>query len=133
MTREVHGFFDKLFFSDSALGTARFEGTLLLIPVSGLRLLKGHPLQAEGSGPYRAELVFEGAVDSRKTVTEYIGDPRNPQGFRTPYEAVDEIPARDLAGTDVLGEFGFEGYQEATNAWIDNWVVRAKAFTLRIF
>src|SRR5262245_24766556 len=129
--REVRGFFGKLFLTDSMLGAPRVEGTLLRISVSGLQLLKGHPLQGEGSGPYKGELVFEGVVDSRRTVTEYIGDPKNPQGFKAPYEAVDEIP--DSAATELVEEFGFEGFQEATNAWVDNWVVRARAFTLRVF
>ncbi|MGV3654113.1 MAG: hypothetical protein ACO1N5_07820 [Noviherbaspirillum sp.] len=133
MMREISGFFDKLYFTESVLGHACFEGERLRIPVSGIFLLAGHPLANEEYGPYEGEFVFDGVADSRRTVTEYIGDSRKPEGFKPSYEVVDDIPARESMGTKALQEFGFEGYQKSPSAWIDNWVVRARLFTFRVF
>lgn len=130
--REVRGFFDKLYFSESVLGAARFDDARLRVAVSGLFLLAGHPLEREGTGPYEGELVFEGVADSRRTITEYIGDSRKPDGFKPPCEVVDEVPLNGAVQTEGLYEFGFEGYQESPSAWIDNWIVRAKSFTLEV-
>lgn len=126
--REVRGFFDKLYFSESVLGSACFDGARLKVPVRGLFLLAGHPLETKGRGPYAGVLVFDGVAESRRTITEYIGDSRKPDGFKPPYEVVDEVPTGAVK-TEGLYEFGFEGYQESPSAWIDNWIVRARSFT----
>jgi hypothetical protein len=131
LIREIRGYFDRLHFTESLLGTPRIEDSLLRVSVSGLFLLAGHPLDPKGGGPYKGEFVFEGVIDSRRKVIEYIGDSSKPKGFREAYETVDEIPL-EAKGGDGIQEFGFEGFQEATNAWID-WVVKAQSFTLRIF
>lgn len=75
-------------------------------------------------------LCLRGVSDSRRTVTEYIGDSRNPEGFKAPREVVDEIDvahAQDMSTTQV---YAFEGYQERPSVWIDNWIVRAHSFKL---
>jgi hypothetical protein len=131
--REVVGFFDKLYFSESVLGCACFQGERLLIPVSGIFLLAGHPLASNGYGPYEGEFVFDGVTDSRRTVTEYIGDSRKPEGFKPSYEIIDDIPVRESKVSKMPREFGLEGYQESPSAWIDNWVVRARSFVFRVF
>lgn len=130
--REVRDFFDKLYFSESVLGPARLGDTNLRVAVSGLFLLAGHPLESEGSGPYVGDLVFEGVVDSRRTITEYIGDSRKPEGFKPPREMVDDVRIDPTINTADLHEFGFEGYQESPSAWIDNWIVRAKSFRFEV-
>lgn len=132
MMRDINGFFDKLYFTESVLGDARLDGTRLRISVGGLFLLGGHPLEGEGLGPYKGELIFDGVADSRRTITEYVGNSRKPEGFKPPREMVDEIPFGVPVEGDVLQEFGFEGYQESPSAWIDNWLVRAKSFVLKI-
>lgn len=130
--RNINGFFDKLYFSESVLGDARFDGARLRVSVSGLFLLGGHPLESEGSGPYEGELIFDGVADSRRAITEYVGNSRKPEGFKPPREVVDEIPFGVPVEEAALQEFGFEGYQESSSAWIDNWLVRAKSFVLKI-
>ncbi len=130
--REIGGFFDKLYFSESVLGDAHIDGTQLRIHVSSLFLLAGHPLEPEGYGPYEGELVFEGVINSHRTITEYVGDARKPTGFKPSRQVVDKITCENILQTDVLHDFGFEGYQELPSAWIDNWIVRAKAFVLRV-
>jgi hypothetical protein len=131
MMPNVRGGFDKLFFTESIFGQAHFDGSQLRIPAQGLLLLGGHPLEANGYGPYEGELIFDGVASSRRTITEYIGDPRKPTGFKPPLDVVDEIPTSDTQAEE-LQEFGFEGRQESPYAWIDNWVVRAKSFVLKI-
>jgi len=76
--------------------------------------------------------VFEWVADSRRTVTEYIGDARRHSGFKPPREVVDEVPPNGAIQIDELQEFGFEGYQESPSAWVDNWIVRAKSFMLEV-
>lgn len=132
MTREIKGFFDKLYLSESVLGKVRLDDTQLRIPISGLFLLGGHPLESEGPGPYRGELVFDGVVESRRTITEYVGDSHNPEGFKQPRELIDEISFWVPVAADTFDEFAFEGYQELPSAWVDNWVIRAKSFMLKI-
>ena len=129
--RDISGSFDKLYFAESVLGAPHLDGGQLRVPVSGLFLLGGHPLEGEGTGPYKGQLMFDGVADSRRTITEYIGDARKPEGFKSPHEVVDEISWKP-AEVELLHEFGFEGYQESPSAWIDNWIVQAKSFTLRI-
>jgi hypothetical protein len=131
MMREARGDFDKLYFTESVLGKACLDGSRLQIPVKGLFLLAGHPFEAKGYGPYEGELIFDGVASSRRIITEYVGDAREPTAFSPSRNVVDEIPDSDIQ-TEVLQEFGFEGYQESPSAWIDNWIVRAKSFVLRI-
>jgi hypothetical protein len=131
MIREVRGYFDKLHFTESVLGKASLDGSRLRIPVKGVFLLAGHPFEARGYGPYEGELIFDGIASSRRTVTEYVGEARKSVVFKPPYDVVDKIPSADMQ-TEPLQEFGFEGYQESPSAWIDNWIVRAKSFVLRI-
>jgi hypothetical protein len=131
MMREIQGNFDKLHFTESTFGKVCFDGLRLRIPVKGIFLLRGHPLEVMGYGPYEGELIFDGVASSCKTITEYIGDTQNPTGFKPPREMVDEIIGSDLQ-SDEFQEFVFEGYQESPSAWIDDWIVRAKSFVLRV-
>ena len=131
MMREVQGYFDKLYFSESVLGEVHLAGQRLSVPVRSLFLLAGHPLETTGYGPYEGELVFDGVASSRRTITEYVGDAREPTGFNPPRDVVDEILSGDTQ-TEGLQEFGFEGYQESPSAWIDNWVIQAKLFVLKV-
>jgi hypothetical protein len=88
---DYRGHFDLLHFTESVLGSPRLEGDTLAVPVSGLFLLRGHPLQTFGNGPFAGELLFRGVEKSRRTVIEYIGDFRALEGFKTPY--VEQFPA----------------------------------------
>jgi hypothetical protein len=128
--REIQGFFDKLYFSESVLGHGHMEGERLIVPIRGLFVLAGHPLQADGGGPYEGELVFDGVLDSRRTVTEYIGDSRKPEGFKAPREVVDEVSIVQAEDVGSTQQYGFEGYQDEPSAWIDNWIVQAHSFKL---
>ena len=131
MMRVVNGFFDKLYFTESILGPVRVEGRSVRVPVESLFVLGGHPLASEGGGPYGGELVFDSVTDSRRTVIEYIGDSRNPDGYKEPYEIVDDL-ASDKPVTMNSERFAFEGYQIAPSAWIDDWVVTAGSFSFHV-
>jgi len=133
--REIEGFFDKIGLFESRLGSGRFENGNLIVPVSGFDIGVSHPLRKEGYGygPYEGELIFEGVVDSRREVTEYIGDPKNPEGFKKPREIIDDIPANPCLEGETIQEYGFEGFQnEPVNAWVSDWIVHARSFRLRI-
>lgn len=129
--REIDGCFEGLFFSECVLGPARVQGRTVSVPVSGLFVLGSHPLASERAGPYAGELVFEDVVESRRKLTEYIGDSRKPDGFKPPREEVATLTGGESGGDDVH-EFGMEGYQESPSAWIDDWRIRAKSFKLRV-
>ncbi len=129
--REIDDYFDGLFFSECVLGPALIQGHTVSIPVKGLFVLGHHPLATERAGPYEGELVFDGAVESRRKLTGYIGDSRKPEGFEPPREEVDMLACAG-SGDDGLQVFGMEGYQESPSAWIDDWCIRAKSFKLRL-
>jgi len=94
-------------------------------------VLGGHPLEGEKFGPYQGELVFDHVTDSRRTVIEYIGDSRKPDGYRDPYEVVDDVGG-DQPVSSNLQKFTFEGYQMSPSAWVDEWVVMAASFSLYV-
>ena len=75
--------------------------------------------------------MFDGAVESRRTLAEYIGDPRQPDGFKPPRQEVDMLASAG-SGDNGLQESGMEGYQETPSAWIDDGCIRAKSFKLRL-
>jgi hypothetical protein len=129
--REIDGFFDELFFTECVLGVAEVHDGDLSIPVQGLFVLGGHPLATERAGPYQGELVFVGAVESRRRLIEYIGDPRKPNGFKPPREELEPRVGGD-AKDEMLQEFGLEGYLETPSAWVDDWIIRARSFRLRL-
>ena len=127
----IRGFFDNLFFTESVLGHPSLNGAQLRVPIKGLFLLAGHPLETEGYGPFTGELVFDGVGNSRRTITEYIGDPRRPDGYKAPREIVDRERLAD-ADHSSLTKFCFEGYLESPGAWVDDWIVTAESFALEV-
>jgi hypothetical protein len=114
--------FDSLFFTESTLGDATMSGADLVIPIGGLFRL-GESSQARADHPVSGRLIFKGAQRSVRKVTEYIGDPRRPGGFKEP-----RLEERDLAAASGdVHEYAFEGLQLAPMAWVD-WTVTARAF-----
>lgn len=128
--KKIVGFFDNLYFTESSFGLPVTHGANMRIPVRGLFVLRGHPLLDSSDGPYTGWLVFENVQDSRRIVTEYVGESKLSRDFREPYEIKDG-PFPSNAG-DAVTTFGFEGLQLEPKAWIDNWVVRAESFELII-
>ncbi len=126
--RKFAGFFDKLHFTESNFGHPVIEGALMRVPVSGLFVLRGHPLLEEGDGPYSGWIVFDEVRDSTRTVIEYIGEPKITKNFKEPYDVQDGPFPR--AAEDKVTTFEFEGLQLDPRAWIDNWTVRAGSFVL---
>lgn len=124
--RCISGHFEDLHFTESHLGPPRVEGGVLKVPVSGLLTLRGHPLCDGTLNPISGYLVFNGVSRSVRKITEYIGDPRNPLGFKEEYEMEDVLPiGQDAGGTIYL----FEGIMREPVAWVE-WEVRAKGFEL---
>jgi hypothetical protein len=110
--------FDTLLLTGSTLGKAVLSGADLVIPASNLFLL--------GSGssqPVSGGLVFKDVARSVREIIEYIGDPRQPDGFKEPYVETVELAAAD----EETREYGFEGFQSDPAAWI-TWTVTAKDF-----
>jgi hypothetical protein len=122
--------FEKLYFTECVLGKAVVSGETMRIQVRGLFVLRGHPLLSVGYGPHSGWFVFNGVTHSSRTVTEYIGDPKAPEGFKDPYSVEDEVPS--LASTAQPRDYAFEGLQDEPCAWVDNWIVRAASFQLQI-
>jgi hypothetical protein len=75
-------------------------------------------------GPRQVRVEFRSSATARQEITEYVGDPRNPAGFRPPV-SVDLLPPIDSSGTEV---HGIEGVRTApTAAWVDIEVHAAEA------
>lgn len=124
--RCIRGYFEYLHFTESHLGPPSVEEGVLKIPVSGLLTLRGHPLCDGTLNPIVGYLVFNLVSRSARKITEYIGDPRTPLGFKEEYEMEDVLPiGQDAGGTIYL----FEGIMRDPVAWVE-WEVRAKGFEL---
>lgn len=123
--------FDGLYFTESVLGPSLTDGKTITVPVSGLFVLERHPLSAEGPGPYKGELVFCDVRESRRRIVEYIGDSRNPDGYKPTREEVQVLTESFESGSSFR-EFGMEGYQESPSAWIEDWTILAGSFVLRV-
>jgi len=125
--RVVQDYFDELHFTECLYGKPVLIGTSLQIPVSGLMPLRGHPLC--GEGPLRGRLHFKTVARSDREVTEYIGDSRNPDGFREPYIVEDLQGA--VSSESEATKYIFEGVQEEPEGWVD-WTVCANRFELMV-
>ncbi|WP_459204091.1 hypothetical protein ACQVRV_20940 (plasmid) [Ralstonia pseudosolanacearum] len=124
--RRISGHFEDLHFTESHLGPPSVEEGVLKVPVSGLLTLRGHPLCDGTLNPITGYLIFNGFSRSVRKITEYVGDPRNPLGFKEEYEVEDVFPiGQDAGGTIYL----FEGVMSEPVAWVE-WEVRAKDFEL---
>jgi hypothetical protein len=125
--KQFHDHFDDLHFTETRLGTPEIDGRTLSIPVQGLLPMMGHPSIVEGVQLLGGRLVFRGVATSKRTLTEYIGDPRTPEGFKNDYIIEDLPPSPDKAGTCRM--FLFEGLLEDPVAWVD-WDILAESFEL---
>lgn len=96
--RQIPEHLDDLHFTETRLGKPQVQDRTIRIPVQGLLTLTGHPLAAESAGSIQGGLVFRGVAASRRTLTEYIGNPRNPDGFKDDYILEDLPPAEDDRG-----------------------------------
>lgn len=128
--REINGFFDELFFTECDYGPPRLQGRTLTVPVKQLLLHGGHPLAGEGHDFLEGELVFDGVVESRRKLVDYIGSRYDPEGFRPEREEVDMLPGPGQP-SEGLHTFEMEGIMESPVAWVD-WTVRARSFLLRV-
>ncbi len=122
--------FEKLHFTESNFGALDVGVDQIRIPVSGLFVLRGHPLLSQGDGPYAGWLVFGGVTSSNRTVTKYLGGSMAPGGYKEPYSREDG-PFQGASNREQK-EYAFEGLQQDPCAWVDNWVVTAASFQLLI-
>jgi 5-carboxymethyl-2-hydroxymuconate isomerase len=75
-------------------------------------------------GPRRVRVEFRSSATARQEITEYIGDPRRPEGFRQPL-SIELLPPIESSGAEA---FGIEGIRlEPKAAWIDIEVHAAEA------
>src|SRR5262249_53769497 len=115
--------FESLFFTEATFGSPTIIGSTMTVPVEGVLPLRGYS-PAKENRMMSGRMVFEGVERSRRTVVEYIGDPRHPDGFKEPYVVEDAFDSK-IEG--VTYEYAFEGVQEKPRAWVD-WVISAKRF-----
>jgi hypothetical protein len=119
--------FEHLHFTESRLGSPVVEGRTMRVPVHNLLPMMGHPLMTNGVQLITGTLVFHGVSKSRRSLTEYVGNPKNPEGFKDEY-SVEDLPSL----TDEFGfhrAYLFEGVYENPVAWVD-WDVLAESFEL---
>lgn len=122
--QRIIGHFEELHFTESNLGAPALGAGTMRIPVSGLLPLKGHPLDDGTFRPLAGDLVFVGVTKSARKLTEYIGNPKHPQGFKPERLVVDvDSPAAQADGAQFL----FEGILQEPAAWVD-WEVVAAEF-----
>lgn len=117
--------FDTLHFTEATLGRPLIVERTITIPVQGLLPMEGHPLMADGVKLLSGSLIFRGVSTSRRVVTEYIGDPKTPVGFKEDYVVDDMLPLDDK--NNFFRIYSFEGVLEDPVAWVD-WDILAQAF-----
>jgi hypothetical protein len=113
-------------------------GGILTIPVKQLPVKGDHPLLLAQDkaiwqhptlgGVVNGLLVFRGVYLSKREMTEYLGGPMNPDGFKEPY-IVEDIN-RSLRG-EVLNVYPIEGRLDEPNALV-YWEVIARSFELQV-
>jgi len=119
--------FEHLHFSESCLGVPIVRGNDLFVPVSGLYVMSDHPLAVIRGGPFKGVMKFISVSSSSRNIAEYIDGSRSLKGFRDPYDVFDG-PFPSSKNEDKLNEYGFEGFLEEPEAWVNDWVVHAKHF-----
>ena len=124
----IVGHFDELHFTEANFGRPHIEGRTVKIPVRGLLPLRGHPLASSELRPLAGSLIFRGVETWRRALTEYIGDPMAPAGFRDEYCVEDLGPGQS---THVGRVYSFEGFLESPSAWVD-WDITAESFELEL-
>ena len=93
------------------------------ISVTGMITLKGHPLNEGTFRPLAGNLVFIGVTKSIRKLTEYIGDPKHPQGFKDERVVAD----LDMQAQAEAKQFMLEGILQEPVAWAE-WEVVAAGF-----
>jgi len=63
-------------------------------------------------------------------LTEYIGNSKNPEGFKDPY-IIEDIP-ETLEGLERCKEYAFEGVADDPVAWVD-WCIKAESFEFECY
>lgn len=149
--RSFPEYFECFHFTEASFGAptvigqpiATSSGQVMTIPVRDLPI-KGsaqgvHPLIEDGNDKAIRQhsalgcvvdglLVFKGVFLSRRKMTEYIGDPMRPDGFKDMYVIEDvNLP---LTG-EVLKVYPFEGSLEEPNAFV-SWDIIAHSFELQV-
>ncbi|MCP5014124.1 MAG: hypothetical protein GY938_02430 [Ketobacter sp.] len=99
----------------------------MVVPVSGLYVMEGHPLAKGKGGPFKGRLKFIGVRNSTRNICEYIGNPKQPNGFKEPRD-IEDGPLEQVMVPEILQEYGFEGFLENPAAWVNDWVVKARSF-----
>jgi len=129
MMQTIQNHFDDLYFTESRLGKPMVTCGNLIVPVSGVYVLQGHPLAEKGGGPFKGKLIFKSVKESYRKSSEYIGDPRKPEGFKPTEEVRDEFADN---GVSHVKEFGFEGLYEDPPSWVEDWIVQAESFAFEV-
>lgn len=128
----VSGYFEKLFSTDCQVSDPITGQSRLVVSVSGLGVIAGHPLYEKvGHGAIRyfraANLIFDGVEESTRELTDVSGTAPDVK-FSKPYIVKDGPFARSLRAACV---FQFEGVHATSGAWVD-WIVRANSFALEV-
>ena len=126
--------FRKLFFVDADLGQPNISDGTLRICVRNLGITEGHPLYRKPlqSGEYilyvpSAHLTFFGVLSSRRTMSEYIGDPR--LGKFKPISEVEDGPF--ASHSRAVDTFNFEGVMDSPKAWVE-WTIKSVSVELDV-
>lgn len=122
----IVGHFHDLHFTESYLGAPIVEDGVLKIPVSGIIPLRGHPLSDSVLKSIDGCLIFYHVSKSTRKITEYIGDPKKPRGFKEEYVVEDILTESEKAGGEI---FLLEGILRTPVAWVE-WEIQADSFEL---
>ncbi len=126
-----HGYFKDLHFTESKLWQPMINANLMVVEVTQLYPLEGHPLCKFTNGPVAGKLIFNDVSQSERTIIEYKGDSHAPTSFKEKRKESDGPFNLDPFRPDMI-EFGFEGFLENPPAWVDDWIVKARSFALEV-
>lgn len=122
--QRIDGHFEELHFTESKLGPPMLDARTMKISVTGVLPLKNYPMNNDTFHPLSGDLVFIGVTKSTRKVTEYIGDPKHPQGFKEERVVVDIDVSPDEPNAT---RFMLEGILQEPVAWVE-WEVVAAGF-----
>lgn len=126
----IENYYDELHFTDCDLSIESLGKDRLVIQVSNLGVLPGHPLNTTPAMIFitHCRLVFGGVRKSERSMHEYIGDP-TAGIFRTPYTIVDHQSQGQAHKPGTVYEL--EGVLDHPRAWVD-WTIESTAFFMEV-
>ena len=131
---KVKGHFEDLFVTEGLYQPPVIRNSDMLIEVENLGLMKTHPLNDTGELKFvpKSKLIFHDVVSSERVIDKYEVDrftiKKNEQSNLI---TIKDGPFSDNAASQI-NEYGLEGVLLEPEAWIRDWIIKARDFELEV-